>query len=253
MIARLYDSHTHWEGIEDLQMRSRQSVFSLVCAKTFKEYLSLSSHLQADPALQSSMLITAGLHPWHCLEEPVEQMLELFPKVKVVGEIGMDSVWCQVDLDQQRKVFSRQLECASKLGKPVILHTKGQEETIAGMIADYPNRYLVHWYSGESWRDLYEKQDCWFTIGPDVSWNKITKSLARAVRADRLLIETDGMEAVRWADRKGHILAPGEQRSDVREVLLQSLKCCARIRHQETEELARLCRDNLASFLGFAV
>ena len=57
-------------------------------------------------------------------------MLPLLKQASIIGEIGMDSVWCDVDLEIQKEVFEKQLQLAKEWDKPVILHTKGQEKTI---------------------------------------------------------------------------------------------------------------------------
>ena len=54
----------------------------------------------------------------------------------MVGEIGMDSVWCQVPLPIQERVFREQLAMACSLKKPVVLHTKGQEKAIASILKE---------------------------------------------------------------------------------------------------------------------
>ena len=36
-------------------------------------------------------------------------------KVPVIGEIGMDSVWCDVPLDRQRKALEKQLQFACEI------------------------------------------------------------------------------------------------------------------------------------------
>ena len=115
----------------------------------------------------------------------------------------MDSVWCQVPLKIQEEKFRQQLELAEKAGKPVILHTKGQEKQVASIIRQYPNRYLVHWYSCEDYLEEYLDLDCWFSVGPDVWWNPAVQKVAGVVPLDRLLVETDGLAAVRWAMEEG--------------------------------------------------
>ena len=251
-MPRLVDAHTHWEGPQDLWQRREQDIVSLLCAQTAREYREVTAYLEGHPILGSWVLTTAGLHPWYCTQEPVEEMLKIIPQVPVVGEIGMDNTWCQIPLKVQRDAFARQLELAAELGKPVILHTKGQEEEIARMIARVPNKYLVHWYSCDSWMELYEDLGCWFTIGPDVLWNETTRSLARKVRSDKLLLETDGREAVKWAYQKGGILQgrsePGGLQT--RDVLWRSLVCCAKLRQEEPEELAEKTWQNMNAFLN---
>ena len=245
----LFDAHTHWTGPEDLLFRRKQEIFSMVCAQTSSEYIAITSCLKTLAQLTPWTIVTAGLHPWHCEKEPVEKILDFFPLLMAVGEIGMDSVWCKVDLKLQQKVFLQQLEYAAKLQKPVILHTKGQEDEIASIIQNYPNRYLVHWYSCNSGFRRYEDLDCWFTVAPDVLWNETTQEIARKVRSDRILFETDGMEAVQWAYRKGGIPDPIQ---GSRQALLASLLCCARLRNQDPEELSAQIPANLRSFLGIS-
>ena len=89
-----------------------------------------------------------------------------FSECPVIGEIGMDSVWCNVPLAVQEKVFTEQLAVAAQLDKPVILHTKGQEKRIASLIAGYPNTYLVHWYSDPVFPKSFLELDCYFLSAP---------------------------------------------------------------------------------------
>ena len=55
------------------------------------------------------------------------------------------------------------------------------------------------WYSDPVFPKSFLELDCYFSIGPDVWWNPAVRNLAAALPADRILIETDGMGAVKWA------------------------------------------------------
>ena len=100
----------------------------------------------------------------------------------------------------QREVFERQLEIASEGGKPVVLHVKGMEREAAERDpAGIPAGTWVHWYSDLEWLDLYLEQDCYFSVGPDVAVNPAVQQVARRADLSRLLVETDGFGAVRWA------------------------------------------------------
>ena len=83
--------------------------------------------------------------------------------------------------------------------KPVVLHTKGQEKHIARLIRAYPNTYLVHWYSGGEGLSDFLDLDCYFTIGPDVFYQPAVQKAAVLAPENRLLVETDGCSAVKWA------------------------------------------------------
>ena len=58
---------------------------------------------------------------------------------------------------------------------------------------------MVHWYSCKDYIDDYIKLDCFFTIGPSVINDEVVREVVRKVPLNRLLIETDGFEAVEWA------------------------------------------------------
>lgn len=213
----LCDAHAHPGDEEDFVEREEHSIVSLLCASTPAEAKSLfrrtkqrnrlNSTVSAnftvastDSAVPSSVLIpTAGLHPWYAADHKVSDMAPYLSACPVIGEIGMDSVWCSTPLPIQEQVFREQLSLAYSLGKPVILHTKGQEKEIASILKEYPNTYLVHWYSCEQFLEDYLALDCYFSVGPDVWWNPTVRRVAETVPLNRLLIETDGMNAVKWA------------------------------------------------------
>ena len=69
--------------------------------------------------------ISAGLHPWYLqnAEEELSQLKSICQQKNVVaiGECGLDRL-TKTDWDKQVKYFEVQLELATSLNKPVILH-----------------------------------------------------------------------------------------------------------------------------------
>ena len=188
-------------------------------------------------------ILSAGIHPWKADVTAWEEMEPVLREVPVMGEIGLDSEWCSVDMDTQRRVFRRQLELAVQLCKPVILHTKGMEREILDTIRHYPNRYLVHWYDSEDYLADYIALDCFFTVGPDVLLNPNTAQLARTVPLYRLLIESDGLEGIAWG--QGKDLSP----TDYPNAMEQHLKAVAKLRGMTAEALLQRMEENLNRFL----
>ena len=223
----MIDAHVHVTGELLPYLRDVQCIAN---ADSPEEYRFLKS--------SGLPVISAGIHPWKADVTDWSAMEPILRAVPVIGEIGLDCVWCDVDMDVQRKAFRRQLALAAQLGKPVILHTKGMEREILDTIRQYPNRYLVHWYSCEEYLQEYIELGCWFTVGPDVRRN-----VAQQVPIDRLLIESDGLEAIAWA--KGQEV-PGEDYSMImREILHET----AALRNIDPNELLRQMEENLKSFL----
>lgn len=239
----LCDAHTHFSSEEDLNVRIEHNILSLCSHSTPDE---LDTFL--NKGLPVFLIPTYGIHPWKADQFNVKEMESLFLKVPIIGEIGMDNVWCDVPLSIQKKVFEEQLELASALQKPVILHTKGQEKEIAKLIRNYPNRYLVHWYSCDKYLEEYMEQDCYFSIGPDVWWNSATRHVAETVPLNRLLIETDGLSAVQWAFEE----APTTKKAIINQIpntaytaLELVIQTIARLRTLTTEECSLFTYENL--------
>ena len=186
-------------------------------------------------------------------------------KCQVIGEIGMDSLWCNVPLKRQKEVLEKQLQIAAEWKKPVVLHTKDQEREILELIRKYPNIYLVHWYSADHDLDGYLDLDCYFSIGPDVIWNPAVQQVARRVPENRILLETDGMDAVKWAWEEGQKSRNNgveEQESmweavedqtkeiSVSDSLYATACMVSKLRNIPIETLITQTTDNFFTFLG---
>lgn len=202
MDKHMTDAHAHILTEKEAKERIHRHLVTMVSAGTPEEAERVKGFCGL-PGAQGVLIPTFGLHPWHSDEWSVQQMRPYMEKGSVIGEIGMDGIWCEVPLARQQEVFEQQLAFAVQTKKPVVLHTKEQERKIAELICRYPNRYLVHWYSADHDLERYLDLDCFFSIGPDVIWNPSVQEVARRVRPERLLVETDGMEAVRWAFDEG--------------------------------------------------
>lgn len=186
---------------------------------------------------------TYGLHPWYADKASFKDMEPYLTACPIIGEIGLDSVWCDVDLNDQRKIFIAQLDLAEERGCPVILHTKGQEKEIARIIADYTVPVIVHWYSSENFLDKYLERNCYFTVGPDVHINPAVQQIVREVPLDRLFVESDGISAVEWAT--GIAITPQELPS----ILEASMNFIARAKNVDPETVRAQMEENLARLL----
>ena len=236
MTAPLVDAHAHLGSAEEL--RAREGIFTILCGvdpADAEKVLRLRSE---------SIEVCCALHPWHVEEFRVENMMPFLDAAPVIGEIGLDSAWTDADMDCQRRAFVRQLDIAREMGKPVVLHTKGMEEEIARTLERYDLTKLVHWYSCGEHLERYLDQDCYFTVGPDVAANPAVQAVARRAPLNRLLTETDGMDAVAWALNRP--VAPGE----LPEVLRGELRAIAMLKGISEAQVREAVWQNLQRFLG---
>lgn len=191
----LIDAHIHIHDSAFLESLCKNKVEMIVNISRQEDYEFLKPYLS-----YSHIHTSAGIHPWDN-DVSMEQMKDIMNHCDVIGEIGMDNVWCDNDLMKQREVFEQQLAYAMEVKKPVILHTKGQERKILEIIQKYPNTYLVHWYSCLDYLDEYIKEDCYFTVGPALD-DKAVKQVVKKVPLNRLLCESDGLNAIAWVKGK---------------------------------------------------
>lgn len=254
--SALCDAHAHIGEEKELMERKRLQIPSLICASTPLEAVRLQE-IAENPAYSPFILPTYGLHPWQADKYNVSDIEPFFKMCDVIGEIGMDSVWCHVPLAIQERVFREQLLLAEQLHKPVILHTKGQEKQIADIIKDYENTYLVHWYSSMEHLEDYLALNCYYSIGPDVWWNEAVRRVAALVPLERILVETDGMGAVKWAYDMaeiskevlpGSVCARRDSVASASEALISTMEVMAGIRGISLEAMREQVCANFERF-----
>lgn len=241
----LTDAHAHIKTKEEALERIKNNIPTMVCG-TEPEDAEWVKKLCELPGADNILIPVFGLHPWYSDSWTLEKMKPYLEQSRIVGEIGMDSLWCQVPLDVQEKVFKQQLRMAAEMKKPVVLHTKAQEREILNLICSYENTYLVHWYSADHDLEGYLEQDCYFSIGPDVVWNPAVQRVARLVPENRILLETDGMGAVVWAWQEGK---QGKRPQTVLDSLRQTAETAAKLRKMEAEALIRKSEENFFHFV----
>ena len=235
----MHDAHIHIHDKELVTVMNQHHIPCLVNASTPTEYMFLKELQKFHPMMK----ICAGIHPWSAQQLSMQDMKDVLDEVSFIGEIGMDSVWCDVDLQIQKDMLIKQLEYASNHQLPVILHTKGMEEEILSCIKQYKNTYLVHWYSCKDHLQGYIEEGCYFTIGVSVGVDDAVSAVATHAPLNRILLETDGMDAVEWAWNQK------VSYKEYPEVLKRSLKTIASIRNMDVEALEKQMDENYQRFI----
>lgn len=119
------------------------------------------------------------------------------PKVKAVGEIGLDYYWKEPEPGIQKRWFERQIELAGNLHKPMVIHSRdAAKDTYDIMSAMKCNEIggVIHCfsYSAEE-AGKYLDMGFYIGIGGVVTFKNARKLLeaAQYVPMDRILLETD--------------------------------------------------------------
>jgi TatD DNase family protein len=154
-----------------------------------------------------------GLHPTetHKLDfETLRELRELarHKKVVAIGEIGLDYYWPKqknrtwycAEPEIQRKAFEIQLDLASELSLPVIIHNREADADTLAILrnwhgANINNTAVLHSYSsGVDYLDRVVELGFNLSIGGRITYKNADdlRTVAKLVPADVLLLETDG-------------------------------------------------------------
>ena len=145
--------------------------------------------------------VAIGFHPEGVLGNRDEvNMFELMkdPKVKLIGEIGLDFYWYKDPEHHklQEELFIKQIEWANQLNKPISIHMRDASKRTYDLLKMHPvNRGgIMHCYSGsvEMARE-YIKLGFYISLAGPVTFKNahIPKDVAREISLEWLLIETD--------------------------------------------------------------
>ncbi len=141
-----------------------------------------------------------GLHPNNASEwsSSLETSLVVEAKksdVVAIGEIGLDFFRNPDDEELQRRVFHRQMENASNLRMPVIIHQRSAESQTLDIVANYPQvRGVMHCFGGDvSYASCCLELGYMLGIGGIVTFRNApeVREAVKSVPVDRIIVETD--------------------------------------------------------------
>ena len=161
-----------------------------------------SSEAASELAKRYGFLYAAvGSHPDAADEvnpEVLDRYRELIrenPRIKAVGEIGLDYYYEDIPREIQKQAFRTQLELAREMNLPVIVHEREAHEDGMNLIREFPEvRGVFHCYSGslEMAKELVRRG--WYVGFTGVlTFKNARKALevAAGVPLDRIVLETD--------------------------------------------------------------
>ena len=123
------------------------------------------------------------------------ELCKLNPKVRAIGEIGLDYHYEDIPREIQMKAFRMQMDLARELKLPVIVHEREAHEDGMAVVRDYPDvTGVFHCYSGsaEMARQLVEKG--WYIGFTGVLTFKNARKaveVAASIPLERIVLETD--------------------------------------------------------------
>ena len=189
----MIDTHAHLDALEDAAGaldRARAAGVSRVIA--IGSGLASARATREIAARAAGVYVAAGVHPHQAADgEDPRRLVE--PDIVAVGEIGLDFFRDYAPRGDQRRVFAAQLELASELGKPVVVHTRAAAEETASMLEGFRGPVILHCFSSPELLPVALERGYYVSFAGNVTYPKADdlRAAATAVEADRLLAETD--------------------------------------------------------------
>ena len=206
----IFDTHAHYndERFECEIEGGRDEVLAALFSQNVKYIVNAGCSVASSrdcialTEKYEGMYATAGVHPgeidpeWD-IDAEMDKLRVLLshPKVRALGEIGLDYHYYEPPRDLQKKWLRRQLELARELKIPVVIHDRDAHGDIMDILREYPDvKGEFHSFSAsaEIARQLVNRG--WYISFSGVITFKNAARLAQIVPSvplDRVMIETD--------------------------------------------------------------
>ena len=201
----IFDTHAHMddrafeEDREELLSRLPQEGIALLMNPGCSQASSLAA---VELTKRYDYLYAAvGSHP-DAADEVNEAVLDCYrslcrenPKVKAIGEIGLDYHYEDIPRDIQQRAFRAQMALAREENLPVIVHEREAHEDGMNIVAEFPEvTGVFHCYSGSLEMAKWLIDRGWYIgFGGVLTFKNARKALevAANIPLERIVLETD--------------------------------------------------------------
>lgn len=203
----LFDTHAHYD--DERFDQDREALLESMSENNVGLILNPGCDLESSrKALSyakkySFMQAAVGIHPenidenWKNDLAVIVEMARNEPKVRAIGEIGLDYYWEKEERGRakQQVVFAAQMDAARTLRKPVIIHDREAHGDCLEITRRYPEvKGVYHCYSGsaEMAQELL-KLGYYLSFTGVITFKNARKAVdvIREVPIERIMVETD--------------------------------------------------------------
>lgn len=142
---------------------------------------------------------TIGFHPDQASKYTDADLLKLrelclkYKKIVGIGEIGLDYHYGKENREEQITLFKRQLDLASELDLPVVIHSRDATKDTVDILKDYSLKGVIHCFSGSlEIAKEYIKMGFLLGIGGVVTFkNSKLPLVVKEIPLESIVLETD--------------------------------------------------------------
>ena len=201
----LVDTHAHLDDLKyenDLdEVVTRAGQYGVTRIISMGDTMAASLNAVKIAEKYAGVFAGAGVHPQEALTlmdgdyDRLAQLMTL-PKVKVLGEIGLDYYYENASREKQQEIFIRQLDVARQMHMPVSIHDRDAHGDTMAILKKEGKGLTgsIHCFSG-SWEMAKELLKMGWFLGVDgpLTFKNAAKlpEIIAKIPLDRLLLETD--------------------------------------------------------------
>jgi TatD DNase family protein len=242
--TNLIDGHVHLSDIKHPE-RAVENALTAGVNRMIAVAMNLDScrkTLALADRFPNNVLPAIGYHPWFVTTEDVEDTLifitQNIHRCIALGEVGLDYK-VKVKKKLQKAVFSKLLNLAVQINKPVIIHSRfSYQRTYEMAVEAGVEKAVFHWYSGPV--DILDKiitNGFYVSATPALAYSPHHQTAMARAPIERILIETDA--PVQHGDRFS-------EPADLHETLFH----LSRIKKIPEDQLSGIATKNAERFFG---
>lgn len=200
----IFDSHAHYNdhGFDEDRQQLLEKIHQNGVEYIVNVGASMDDNKDITELVQKFDFVygALGVHPEAAdrtdenFTEVLEEIILSEPKIKAIGEIGLDYHYEGYSKENQERIFVKQLELAKKLNMPVIIHSRDACEDTMRILREYKPSGVMHCfsYSPETAEEI-------ISLGMYISFTGVLtfKNAKKALKSiekvplDKLMLETD--------------------------------------------------------------
>jgi TatD DNase family protein len=195
---------------------------------------------------EDGVFAIVGIHPHQADDgESLQELEDLLAheRAVAVGETGLDFYRDYADRDAQRSLFAAQLELASRVAKPVVVHSRAADAETQSMLGAFDGTVVLHCFSSPGLLPVALERGYYVSFAGNVTYPNAEELRATAARipGDRILVETDS-PYLSPQPRRGRRNEPAN--------VVHTLAALAAARAEDVSELERQIDANAAAAFG---
>ena len=263
----LFDTHSHInfpdfnKDREDVVKRSLENGVRMIIIGTSAD--NSARAVEIANQYESGVYASVGLHPTDKEDDDFDinyyRGLAKNPKVVAIGECGLDYYHPQNYKEKQKNIFKKQIELATEVNKPLIIHCRDAHNDVLNILQNYflnlksGKNGVIHFFSG-SW----EQAQKYFNLGFLISFTGVITfpPLRRASTSDydeiikkapleKIILETDApfVAPIPYRGQRNEPLYVKEVAQKIAEIKGISYEEAAKITTKNAVELFNLRGD----------